>query len=250
MKHDMRNSVRRTATALATLFIIGAPISSVQAAEDKWKFEITPYLWTAGVDGDVTVNGHTTNVKISFKDMLDATNAAFSFLGVAQYGRVVLWGQVDYVSLDTDNIDNPPANARLEMDSTMSTLAVGYQFDGWANGQTVDVLIGRRQLALDNKLTVNGVGTFQKNTDIDDTVLVVRPSFPISERWRFNPTLSYGKGDSKKTYELQPQFQYQISKNWATRLGYRSLTYNFEGDKSNTLDVTLSGFIIGFGGTF
>jgi len=148
MKHDMRNSVRRTATALATLFIIGAPISSVQAAEDKWKFEITPYLWTAGVDGDVTVNGHTTNVKISFKDMLDATNAAFSFLGVAQYGRVVLWGQVDYVSLDTDNIDNPPANARLEMDSTMSTLAMGYQFDGWANGQTVDVLIGRRQTGL------------------------------------------------------------------------------------------------------
>jgi hypothetical protein len=238
------------ATALATLFTISAPVLSAQAAEDKWKFEITPYLWAAGIDGDVTVNGQSTNVEVSFSDMLDATNASFAFLGVAQYGRVVLWAQVDYLSLDTDEIDDPPANARLESDVTMSTLAVGYQFDGWAKGQTFDVLIGARQLTLDNKLTVNGVGTFQNDRDINDTVLVVRPSFPLSDRWRFNPTLSYGSGDSESVTELQPQFQYQISKNWATRLGYRRLAYDIKSDSGNEVDITFSGFIIGFGGTF
>jgi hypothetical protein len=237
-------------TALATLLAIGAPVLSAQAAEDKWKFEITPYLWAAGIEGDVTVNGQTTDVDVSFSDMLDATNAVFAFLGVAQYGRLVLWAQVDFLSQDTDEQDDPPANARLELDTTMTTLAVGYQFDGWSKGQTVDVLIGARQLALDATLTVNGVGSFRKDTDINDTVLVVRPSFPLSDRWRFNPTLSYGSGDSESTYELQPQFQYQISKNWATRLGYRRLAYDIELDSGNKFDVTFSGLIIGFGGTF
>jgi hypothetical protein len=249
MRHDTRNSTRRTATALATLLTLGTPVLSAQAA-DQWKFELTPYLWAAGIEGDVTVNGQSTNVDVSFSDMLDATNAVFAFLGVAQYGRLVLWAQVDFLSQDTDEQDDPPPNARLELDTTMTTLAVGYQFDGWSKGQTVDVLIGARQLALDATLTVNGVGTFQNDRDINDTVLVVRPSFPLSDRWRFNPTLSYGSGDSESTYELQPQFQYQISKNWATRLGYRRLAYDIESDSGNEIDVTFSGFIIGFGGTF
>jgi hypothetical protein len=238
-------------TALATLLAIGAPVLSAQAAEDKWKFEITPYLWTAGMDGSATVNGQSTDFEVSFSDMVDVTDAMFAFLGVAQYGRVVFWAQVDYLSQDTDEQDDPPPAARLDLDTTMTTLAVGYQFDGWRKGQTFDVLIGARQLALDRTLTVKATGaSFQKDTDINDTVLIVRPSFPLSDRWRFNPTLSYGSGDSESTYELQPQFQYQISKNWATRLGYRRLAYDIESDSGNEIDVTFSGFIIGFGGTF
>ena len=250
MKPDKRTIMARTGTVLATLIAIGAPTLSAQAADDDWKFEFTPYIWTAGMEGDATVQGHSTSFDVSFKDMLDVTNAMFSFLGVAQYQRLVFWAQVDTLSQDTNQLDNPPPNARLELDTTMTTLAVGYQFDGYAKGQTVDVLIGRRHLGLDRTLTVNGVGSFQKDTDINDVVLVVRPSFPLSDRWRFNPTLSYGSGDSESTYELQPQFQYQFSRNWAARVGYRSLYYNIENDANNKITVTFSGFIFGLGGTF
>lgn len=251
MRHHMKNSTGRIATALATLLAIGAPVLSAQAAQDKWKFELTPYVWAAGIDGDATVNGQSTDFSVGFSDMVDVTDAMFAFLGVAQYGRIVLWAQVDFLSQDTDQQDDPSPAARLELDTTMTTLAAGYQFDGWSKGQTVDVLIGIRELALDTKLTVKATGaSFQKDTDINDTVLVVRPSFPLSDRWRFNPTLSYGSGDSESTYELQPQFQYQISKTWATRIGYRTLSYDIESDAGNKVDVTFSGLLIGFGGTF
>jgi opacity protein-like surface antigen len=250
MKPDRRSIMARTGTALATLIAIGAPTLSAQAADDSWKFEITPYIWTSGVDGDVTVQGHTANIDVSFSDMMDVTDASFSFLGVAQYQRLVFWAQVDYLSQDTDELDDPPPNARVELDSTITTLAVGYQFDGWAKGQTYDVLVGWRQFALDKKLTVTGVGTLEKDTDINDIVLVVRPSIQLSDRWRFNPTLSYGSGDSESSYELQPQFQYQFSQNWAARLGYRILSYDIEYDANNKVDVSFSGFILGLGGTF
>jgi hypothetical protein len=172
----------------------------------------------------------------------------FAFLGTAQYGRMVFWVQADYLSQDTDEQDTPPSGKRFELDTTLTMLAAGYQFDGWARGQAIDVLIGARTASFDRTLTVDGVGTFKKDSDVTDMVLVVHPSFPLSDRWRFNPTLSYGSGDSETVYEVQPQFQYQISKAWATRIGFRTLTYDLEANGGNELDVTFNGFFIGFGG--
>ena len=58
--------------------------------------------------------------------------------------------------------------------------------------------------------------------NLTDTVVMLRPSFQISERWRFNPTLAYGvSGDSDTTYSMMPQLQYQFSDSFAARFGYK-----------------------------
>ncbi len=84
-----------------------------------------------------------------------------------------------------------------------------------------------------------------------DTVLIVRPSIPISTRWRFNPTVQVGAGDSENTYQLQPQFQYDFSERWEARIGYRKLHYSINRGRADTaMDINLSGPLIGFGGVF
>jgi hypothetical protein len=140
---------------------------------------------------------------------------------------------------------------RLESDTTITTLAIGYQFLG-SGGKTYDLMIGTRKVSMDNTLTLNGLAgsPFRGDRDVRDTVVVFRPSIPLSEKWRFNPTLSYGSGDSEKTYELWPQFQYQFTPNWAARLGYRRLAYDIETSAGNRFDGSFEGFVIGFGGTF
>ncbi len=66
--------------------------SAANAEEPKgWKFEVTPYAWLAGVEGDVTANGHTAEFKKSFSDLLDYVEWAGSLLGVARYNRYLGW---------------------------------------------------------------------------------------------------------------------------------------------------------------
>ena len=55
--------------------------------------------------------------------------------------------------------------------------------------------------------------------------------------------------DSDLTYELQPQFQYDISKTMSARFGYRRLYYDIKNERSS-MDVTFSGFIVGLGFIF
>ncbi|WFM72429.1 hypothetical protein [Halomonas sp. CKK8] len=241
-------------TIIPTVIVAGvATIGSVwfSTAHAQWSGEITPYLWAAGIDGDATIQGNDVEIDVGFDDLLDNTDLAGSVLGVLRRDRLVFWGQVDYFGLSTGAVDTPSgASAELETDSVIWTLAAGYQFDGWMPGQHVDVMLGARQLSLDNELSISGVGTFKRDKDYTDAVVVVRPSLPINERWLFNPTLSFGTGDSDSTWELWPQFQYKITDTWAARIGYRRLHYDIEGDAGNEFDAAFHGLVVGFGGLF
>ena len=241
--------MRTMAAAFAVLLAMIFTTLPARAEEDKWKFEVTPYVWAAGFKGDVTVNGREGSVDKSFSDLVKFVDAAGSVLGVAQYGHWVAWGQGDYMSL-SDDLDRPPGGGKLKSDLTIATVAVGYQFDGWKEGQTFDVMIGEQHTRVDTTLTLNALGSVERKNNINDTFLFVRPSLPLSERWRFNPTMVYGKSNSDTTYTLWPQFQYQITKTWETRIGYRKLHYSFDKDNGNKFDAELRGFILGFGATF
>lgn len=235
---------------LAALLVV---VSVGNAAEPQgWKFEITPYAWLAGVEGDLTVNGHRVDFKKSFSDLFDYVDWGGSVLGVAQYNRYLAWVQADYFSLRTGklDVDQQPQHGRLDSKMFLGEYAVGYQVDGWAEGQTFDLLVGARTLDVRNDLEVFGVGTLSKNKTILDPIFVVRPSFPLSSKIRFNPTLGIGGGgDSDLVWELQPQFQYQFTDTIAARLGYRTIHYKFTQD-GNRLNIDLSGLIVGVGVMF
>lgn len=249
-KRSLNDRARKTTPALTALCLATFMVPAMAGEEDTWKVEFTPYVWAAGLDADVTIANRTANVDASFSDLLDNLDMAAAFLATAQYNSWVTWLQVDYLDMSTD-FSKGPASGSVDTEMTMSTFGFGYQFQGWKPGQTFDVLLGVRNLKLDNKLKMGVLGEFSSDRSITDPVVIVRPSIPLSEHWRFNPTLSYGTGgDSEKTYELQPQFQYQAWKNGAFRFGYRKVGYDIESSRGNTFDGAFEGPFIGFGMTF
>jgi hypothetical protein len=217
-------------------------------AQDGLKIELTPYLWMAGVEGDVTVGNREVEVDVGFEDLVDAVDVAGAFMTVVQYNRWVLWGQFDYLALDSNGLDNSAGRVRLESDSIFATAAFGYQFQTFGES-TLDVLAGARYTRMENKLTIGGIGSGESTNDLLDGLFVLRPSFQLSRSWRFNPTLSIGTGDSDLTYELQPQFQYQVNELLAVRFGYRRLYYDVSNDRKG-FDGAFHGFIAGLGFTF
>ena len=246
--------MRKILMLMVGLFMTLVVTLPTHAEEKDWKFEVTPYLWMAGIEGDVTVGSTTLEADVGFSDLFDATDAAFAFLSVTQYKQWVIWTQLDFMSLSTDELDDPPPLAEVNVDTIILTLAGGYQFPGpFGEGSTIDALVGVRYLGMETEVVVGPISV-EKDTDITDVVLVLRPSAilfkeTLKGRLRFNPTLSIGGGDSDLTYELQPQFQYQITDHIAGRLGYRRLYYDIDGDRVD-FDGTFHGILIGIGGTF
>ena len=240
------------AVALATAL-------SVNAAEPEgWRFEITPYLWYAGLEGDVTINGQKTEFEKKASDLLKAVEAGGSVRLGAEYNRFLAGALVDYFSLSTDKLDveDQPKGGSLDSKMLIAEFAVGYRVDGWAENQSFGLMVGVRHLNMDNDLTVKGKGDFSREREVTDAMVYVLPSVPVLpsmiDGLRFNPVLGIGAGDSDLAFELFPQFQYQITDTVAARLGYRTVGWKFKGDdnEDNELNIRLAGLIVGLGVTF
>lgn len=242
MKHRVCGSV------LLTFAIAGASLPA--AGDEGWAFEVTPYIWAAGLDADVEVRNRSASVDESFSDIFDSLEFNAALMATAQYGNWIIFSQLDYLALDSDNLDDTPTRGSLQTDVTMATLGFGYQF-GERTGTNFDVLVGARNLSLDNELKLDGIGKFDNDRSVTDPVLILRLGVPLSERWRFDPLVAVGGGgDSESTYELQPQFRYQANDWIAFRFGYRKLHYDIDSSRGNNFDGAFEGPFIGLGMTW
>lgn len=217
-----------------------------------WTFEFTPYLWAAGIDGDVSVRGRKANINMDFSDLVKHVDIGGDFLGIARKGRFVMWTQFDYMGLDNKDLGGAlPSDSRLQTTMLLFEAAAGYQFNGPFAGSKIDTMLGLRYGSFENKLSIQGAQAKQTR-DLVDPMIVVLPRIPIYYDWlAFTMTLAVGGGgDSEFIYELQPQLEFQFSKNFLARVGYRQLHYKFEGKEDSDFDADLQGFIVGLGVTF
>ncbi len=248
--------------SMVGIVVAAALITSVISgmAQDKqgWQFEVTPYGWFAGLEGDITVNGTKVDFDKSFSDLFDALEFGGSLRLGATYDRYMVGALIDCFSLSTDELDveDRPAGGSLDSKILLTEAAVGYRVDGWAEGQSFGLMVGVRNLHIDNDLKLKDGQSFSRKNDVTDVMFYVLPSIPVLpskiDGLRFNPVLGIGVGDSDLSYELFPQFQYQITELLAARVGYRTVGWKFKGDnnKDNKLNVSLSGFTAGLGLTF
>lgn len=219
-----------------------------QPAPDKrWAFEVTPYFWLAGIDADVEARGQKAEIDADFGDIVDFVDLAGSVLATGNYDRWLVWTQLDYFGFGDQDDTTLAQRIKIDIDQTIFTGAAGYELDGPFENSKIGVLGGVRWIYMDAELDT-GPQTFDRTNNVVDFLLVLRPDIQLSKRWRFNPTMNVGAGDSELTYELWPQFQFQINDRFAARIGYRRLYYRIDGDVD--FDGSLAGFMLGAGLTF
>lgn len=90
MNSKSRSSVRAATTvAMPLIGLAAANAQAAPATQDLWQFELTPYLFGAGLDGRTGVGGVTADVGLSFGDMLDNLDAGFMAMFETRKGA---WG--------------------------------------------------------------------------------------------------------------------------------------------------------------
>lgn len=235
--------------------LVAAGSGNAQTTE-SWSFEVTPYAWLAGMEGDLTVRGQKVDFEKDASELLDAAEVGGSLRLGASYDRFVIGALVDYFSLSTDELDaeDQPAGATVDSKMLMTELAAGYRVDGWIEGQSFVFALGVRNLHAENDLALDAGPAFSNERDITDGMFYLLPTIPLFpssiEGLRFNPVLGIGAGDSDLAYEMFPQVQYDFNESVALRFGYRRVGWRYEGDRGNELNVDLAGLIAGLGMKF
>jgi hypothetical protein len=241
----MKLPLKRFIGALALWLAAGM---SHQATADDWAFELAPYLWVAGIDGDATIDGEEYDLSSDFSDIIDQTKFGGSFIFAANRGPWVNFVQLDYLALEDDDVETrfSRSEVKIESDSLLLTATTGYRFT-LGKRHSLDLMAGLRYVGLDAEIDDRRRSS-NSSRDIYDAVVMVRPIVQLADNWQLMPSFSVGTGDTDLTWEVFPEIVYQPGE-WKFRFGYRNLNFDYE-DGDDELDLSMRGLLLGVGFVF
>jgi len=235
---------------------------SVSAATDEWQFEVTPYLLAAGMDGTVGVRDHTADVDMSFSDIWDDLEAAFMGIFTAQKGPWSFGLEGVYMKLQDDGVNTVTGPGGLvSISGELDVTAKMYIFQGSVGYRVlddttkVDVLGALRYTELDLDTEVNvafsppifsGSASADGSDSWTDIVVGARVLHPLSDTVSLLGYADVGGGGSDLTYQILGGVNWEFSKDFTAKLGYRYLSWDYE-DGGNTWDIAVAGPYLGLG---
>lgn len=215
---------------------------SAMAFADGWEYRLTPYLWFAGLEGDV--GGFpglpSAPVDISPNDALNDTEASFMVMFDAKKNGHGLFLDFLYsdVQSDEDVIPQVDLTARSITKTTMVTAAYEYTFYQ-EKGTVLDFLAGARYWNVDSTFKFKGgLGILdgkkiQHDESWVDPYIGVKGWAPLGDS-KFYVAGGGGAGGfgvgSDLFYELSANIGYQWNKSIGTALGYRVFEVDYDND--------------------
>lgn len=249
----------RVAAAALAVALAGA---AQAAPQEEWRFEATPYLFGASLSGATGTSNVRANVDMSFDDILDNLDSGFMAMFEARKGK---WGfGLDgvYFKLkdETARTWQGPGgigSATGELQATMTEqiyqLYASYRVsDGPGK---VDLVGGARYTKLDTDLDLvtttggllpGGTRSLSGSRSWWDGVIGVRAVTPLAERWSFVSYFDIGTGGSDISYQGILGVNWQASKTFAVKGGYRYFYQDYEDD-GFVWDMAAHGLFLGLG---
>jgi hypothetical protein len=258
--------MQRTNMAALSLAVLGLGTSQIVNAveSDAWQYEVTPYILAAGLDGTVGIRGVTSDLDMSISDVLDDFEAGFMGLLSARKGPWMYSLEGVYFKLAdqgaksvTGPFGHVTVNGALELTTKMYVYqgTVGYRvLDGTTS---VDVIGGLRYTKLDVDMNVTitttpgivfpgGSRSASGSESWTDAVVGARVHHPVSDHVSLLGYADVGGGGSDLTYQVIAGANWEFSKGYTAKAGYRLLDWDYEED-GTTWDMTASGPYLGLG---
>lgn len=231
-----------------------APAATKPAASpapNGWRFEVVPYLWAAGLDGDVKVGRlPAAGVEATFSDLLDVLDLAFmsTFTGHKDRGGFI----VDALYFDlSDTVPTPDdlyGDADVGITERIYSAAGTYRLnDGKA---PVELVGGLRYVDLSGDLELtSGVAAGRKVSGSEnwwDAFVGATVRWKFAEHWALVGYGDIGGGGSKLTWQALAGVDWTFSPHLSGKFGYRYLSIDY--DQNDLLyDTAMAGGYAGLG---
>jgi hypothetical protein len=141
-----------------------------------WTFTIAPYVWLAGLDGNVGAGGITTHVDASIGDILSNFDIAVMGVAEARYEQFGIFTDLVYVRLSASGdtpLDALASGVDFTTQSLMWTAAAEYRLLDRPDA-SIDAVAGFRLFSLKNELDLNPPGLLG-GTELSQTETLGRP---------------------------------------------------------------------------
>jgi hypothetical protein len=231
-------------------------IAQAEPTQDGWHFEATPYLWAAGLSGWARIGARTPTAKFdaNFSDVWK--NLDFGAMGAfeARNGRWGILFDAIYVRLSKTSdplLGGALGTARVKGDETIVQLAGAYRVLDSAV-VPVDVLAGVRYTNLYSQLSFSQSALLPNGPSSSDSVswtdgfAGVRAAYILSDKWSLFVYGDGGAGGTKHSWQFITGANYNISKTFVAKVGYRIISMDYE-TSGFLYNVKTSGVFAGLG---
>jgi hypothetical protein len=226
--------------------------------DDGWHFAVIPYLWLAGLDGDVRSGRFSSGgVEASFDDIFDDLEAAFMGVFEARKGR---WGAIlDVMYIDLSGSGEAPGRliGEVDVDLTQGLYSLAGFYRALEMPLAVDLLAGVRyaDLSVDLDVAPGKYPQLLKGRSVSDDMawwngfLGLRLLYPLGKRWSLAGYTDFGFGGSDTTFQAIGAVKFKMTEHLVLDAGYRYL-YLDADDNELVYDMSIGGPFLGLGIVF
>jgi opacity protein-like surface antigen len=230
-----------------------APPEEPVAPDGGWTFTFAPYLWAAGMQGDIAQFGlPEVDVDLSFSDIMQNFDIGVMGVGEARHDRFGILTDLMYVRLSAGNHVDPKGPIDADVDLTTETFtflgAAEYRLIDNEAG-TLDALAGARLWWVSTDIDFSGN---EIDASGNDSETWVDPMIGFRGRLNLSPDFfltSWGMiggfcVSSDFTWDVMGGLGYQVTDSISLVAGYRGLGVDYRND-GFVFDVTQDGPILG-----
>jgi hypothetical protein len=187
----------RALTTAALILAVSAGAFAQTAESDKWKFEISPYFWFAGLSGDFKSSQFPIEIPVDVPvgDVLSNLDGAFSIVGEARKDVYGVGAGYMFFSVEVEE----PVN---EVISVFSSAKMSL-WDVWGfytvpineKGSRLDLIAGARGYTVEGGAGL-GIGdttlTVEGKANWVDPLFGFRVIGAFNDKWSANATADFG----------------------------------------------------------
>jgi hypothetical protein len=225
-------------------------ITVTAQSEPGWHFVVAPYLWFAGMHGDVGALGHQASPHASFADIFNYLNIGIMVAAEPQYKRFAAPVDFLWLKLSDDKalpFEVGPTSIKAKVNQTMLSPKVSYRlFDGQM--VKVDGNFGIRYFHLGTTLEFTGTGrqpSFYQSANWVDYIGGGRIVANLSPKILVTVFGDAGAGGANLDYQIAGALGYKLKPKIALLAGWRYLDVNYRPHSTFVYNTATSGLIIG-----
>jgi hypothetical protein len=242
----------------------GASQMASSAQNDGWQYEVTPYLFAAGMDGEIGIRGVTSDVDASFSDIADNLDQGLMALFTASKGPWSYGLEGVYMKLSDEgskSVTGPFGD--VEVDGALKLNSKMYIYQGSVAYRVldeitvVDLVGAARYTKLETDASVaitttpgivfpGGARSASGSESWTDVVVGVNALHPLNKQWSLMGYADVGGGGSDLTYQFILGANWEFARDFNARLGYRQLYWDYKNEGA-IWDITASGPYLGLG---
>lgn len=219
--------------------------SQSPAVADGWDWEVTPYLWGAGIEGAVAVGPIDADISVDFKDIVNVLQGGALLRLEGTSGQNGVFADLVYLALEEDEAKDT-IGGTLEADLDSLIVEAGYRR---SITERLALDVGIRYWEFDTKLTPALLPVVRGSADWTDGFVGVRLHNNLGDKWSWVLRANIGAGGSDLALGMDMDFRREFSNGNQLVLGVRALDIDY-GDTSGAvrteLDMAFAGLTVGY----